>query len=180
MDRTHAEALSAFFDGERVDADLLAESLAQPGASALLAEFAAMRAQVLRDPCRPRPEFFDRMAARLRESRLHRLWESRFVMRALAASLVLAAGLGGFLLGSGSVRQRTPAGDQEPPGPAAITRQATALPQQEVPPPATTIAKPSGPRPQAEHTGPPAASLRLRFSQWRDAPSAAAGEGGRR
>jgi hypothetical protein len=108
------------------------------------------------------------------------LFGSRFATRALAASLLVGVGIGGFLLGSGSERQRMPGIDQGPSGPATITRQAAALPQPEIPPPAVPVAKSSEPRPSAGQTGPPEPSLRLRFGQWRDTPPAGGEEGGRR
>ena len=106
MDRTHGETLSAFFDGEQVEPELLVRSLGQPGASEMLAEFAAMRAQVLRDESRPRPGFHERMSAILKEPLYRRVVSDQRFRRALAASLLVGVGVGSFLLGSDSARQR--------------------------------------------------------------------------
>lgn len=179
MDRTHGEALSAFFDGEQVDADLLAESLAQPGAGALLAEFAAMRAEVLRDPSHPTPAFYQKMAPVVEESRLRRLWGHGHVRHALAACLLIAVGMGGFLLGSDSVRRRAALRQ------IGSSRQAAA--SQVVPGTQARAVRPSTasdqrltPQELAEQTAPPAASLRLRFAEWHDLSTSAVEEGGRR
>ena len=178
MDQRHGEALSAFFDGERVDPELLAESLAQPGASALLAEFAAMRAEVLRDPSRPTPAFYERMASVLREPRLRRFWGNRHARRALAASLLAAAGIGGFLLGSDSARQPSIVSEGAPR--LSTTADQDAVRSQ---PQASQLPPSAAGSPVALGTplrgDPPVASLRLRFAQWRDLPTLAVAEGER-
>lgn len=179
MDPKHVETLSAFFDGERVDAELLADSLSQPDASATLAEFAAMRARVQRDTCRPSPEFFDTMAETLRGSRLQRLLRSRLASWALAASLAAAVGIAGFLLGSGRARHGMPAGDQASTHPPTATHLVSASPAPTVPPPTVAAEKPADLGPPLEPAGPPRASLRLRMGQWHENTLAAAGEGGR-
>jgi len=180
MDSKYAETLSAFFDGERVDAELLAESLAQPGASALLAEFAVMRARVRQDTCRPSPEFLETMAEKLGGSRLQRLMGGRLARFALAASLVVAVGLAGFMLGSVGVRQRMLSVDSLQLRPATAGSQVAASPEPQVPPPTVSVARPAGPRRPTEGAGPPVPSLRLRFGQWRDTSPAVVEEGGRR
>lgn len=178
MDRTHGEALSAFFDGEQVDADLLAESLAQPGAGALLAEFAAMRAEVLRDPSRPTSAFYEKMASVIKEPPLRRLWDNRHVRHAVAASLLVAAGVGGFLLGSDAVHRSVPerqgVSTGQPAGSqAASNMQAPAV--QRFPASDRSLT----PQEVAEQTNPPVASLRLRFAEWHDLSTSAVEEGRR-
>jgi len=178
MNRTHGEALSAFFDGEQVDADLLAESLAQPEAGALLAEFAAMRAEVLRDPSRPTSAFYEQMASVTRESPLRRLWGTRHVRHALAASLLVTAGHGGFLLGSERARQRAAAPQGGALAPTVASQVAVSQEPQGVGR-APTLDEQLRSRTAARDTGLPVASLRLRFANWRDLPTSALEEGRR-
>jgi hypothetical protein len=181
MDNTHAELLSAFFDGERVDAELLAESLVQPGASELLAEFAAMRAQVQGDTCRPSPEFFETMARKLRGSTLQRLFGGHLLKVALVATLVVAVGVAGFLLGAGRARPGITARDQAATAtrPTTAGREIPASPAPTIPPPAAAAEKPASVRPPVEPAGPPVPSLRMRPNQWREHSVAAAEDGGR-
>jgi len=171
MNEKHFEALSAFFDGEQVECDLLAESLGEPGAAELLAEFAAMRRHVQQDTTRPAPGFVESMHARL-----ERRWRGRglrhwFVPLALAASLVLVAGVVGFRIGTGggargvpsSVPQATnarAAGLVDTPRAAVTDR--SALPR----PPQTRAASRATRREE-----PPDPSLRLRMARWQDVPS---------
>ncbi len=172
MEAKHAEALSAFFDGERVDAELLAESLAQPGATALLAEFAAMRAQVEHDGCRPTAGFFQRTADSLRQRTDRRSWRRRFGRFALAASLALVVGMAGFTLGVWH--------DEQLAGPQAVSPPAAARLVATPPTAGAAVPTPSTSRPPRVAGGPPAASLRLRFGQWRPASGTVDAESGRR
>ena len=57
----HLEALSALFDGERVDPALLAEALADPGAADALADFAALSVLAREDRVEPSEAFYTRM-----------------------------------------------------------------------------------------------------------------------
>ena len=180
MDSKYGEALSAFFDGEPIDAELLAESLAQPGASELLAEFAVMRARVRQDTCRPSAEFLEAMAERLAGSRLQRLLRGGLARIALAASLVVAVGVAGFMLGSVSGPERVPPVESVELRPATPRGPVAVLPAPQIAPPAAVVARPPGPRRPAESAGPPVPSLRLRFGQWRDTSPAVAEEEGRR
>jgi negative regulator of sigma E activity len=178
MNEKYAEALSAFFDGERIDAELLAESLAAPGASALLSEFAAMRGQVERDVCRPSLEFLETTADQLHRLQKRRRWRGRFVTLAVAASVLLAVGVTGFKLGLSTESQR----HRNAPGMTALAPPATrAEPIHAASPPATSsvdIPRQSA-RPPAKVVqagAPPDASLRLRFGRWSDLSSPAAPE----
>jgi negative regulator of sigma E activity len=179
MGEKHAEALSAFFDGERVDADLLAESLAEPGSSALLAEFAAMRRHVERDLCRPRPEFLQTTAEKLRRLRARRLWRRRFAKLAFAASVLAAVGIGGFGLGSVSERQRNQLTAHVVSRPISTATQVKPSQLPPTAPPGRNVVKPSKRRPRQQAGAPPVAALRLRFGQWRDPSSPVGAEGQR-
>jgi len=175
MDAKYGETLSAFFDGEAVDPVLLQDSLAQPGAAALLAEFAEMRRRVVQDPARPSPESVERMHGILRRTALQRLLGERFPRLAVAASLMLIAGLGGF--GLGRMVDRSPNPQPQPvatrvsvpassrPAPERVT----AAPQPAPPPGAASVPRTRA-RPTQAIDAPPAASLRLRLGQWQDAP----------
>lgn len=171
METKHAEVLSAFFDGERVDAQLLAESLAQPGSSALLAEFAVMRAHVEQDRCRPTPGFLEGTADQVRHLRARRSWRGRFVKLALAASLLVAGGAAGFTLGSVVERQRSRQATHAVSRPLTTAAQVKTVVPPPSTPPAAPVVKPSKKRSLYHTGGPPVASLRLRFSQWRDLSS---------
>jgi negative regulator of sigma E activity len=179
MEGKHAETLSAFFDGERVDAELLAESLAQPGSSAVLAEFAVMRAHVEQDACRPTPGFLQATAEELRHSRARRLWRGRFAKLALAASLLLAVGAAGFRLGSVAESQRNRQAAQVVSRPLSTATEVKTIPPPPSTPPAANVVTPSKRRPLQQTGGPPIASLRLRFGQWRERSSLVDAEGQR-
>jgi hypothetical protein len=177
MDRDHAETLSAFFDGEGVDAEQLADSLRQTGAAALLADFAAMRAHEQREQSRPSPEFFDRMAARLRPSRMQRLLGSRVAAVGLAASLLIAVGVGGFAVGM--TRRPTPV-----PVPAAAASgwaweraRAPVMPEPLRLPPDTAGLE--GARRGPDRSGPPRSARRVLLDRWQDTSDSVAVEGQR-
>jgi hypothetical protein len=177
MERDHGETLSAFFDGEPVDAEQLADSLAQPGAAALLAEFAAMRAHEQRDRSRPSPEFYDRMSTLLAPSRVDRLLGNRFAVTALAASLLIAAGAGGFALGSASaLRPAVPASRGASSGATAGDR-APASPSTIAPP--AVAGGPSSARSGPDRAGPPLSTRRVQLEQWQDTSALTAVEAGR-
>jgi hypothetical protein len=115
MTPNHAEVLSAFFDGEPVEAETLAASLQEPDAIEYLVEFARLRRAVHEDTSRPTEEFCEAMREQLsRDDRQHRV-RRRLLQLSLAASLALAAALGGF----------TARGMLERPQPAAGGGQAT-------------------------------------------------------
>jgi negative regulator of sigma E activity len=173
MDERHAEALSAFFDGERIDADVLAESLADPRSGALLAEFAAMRRQAERDLCRPSPGFLEATAEKLRRLQRRRLWRDRFIKVGVAAALLLAVGITGFKLGSapGSQRPRQPMR-------VMVTSAPNPTPSLAAPSPVSAPSGRSVPaapkvmvRARPQVGAPPHALLRLRFGRWNDPSS---------
>ena len=60
-----SEVLSAFLDGEAVDAAALAAALAEPGARETLIDFVRLRAAVADDDDRPSDAFVQRMRRRL-------------------------------------------------------------------------------------------------------------------
>ncbi len=95
MKREHTEALAALFDGERVDPAIVESALADPEAPALLAELAGLRALAQEDIGRPDDAFYAAMAPILRVRRMNRWWRW-FAQPAIAASLLLLAGLTGY------------------------------------------------------------------------------------
>ena len=177
MDLKYSETLSAFFDGEQVDAELLAESLGQPGAHTLLLEYAALRAKS-QSGARPSPEFLDAVAAKMRQAARRRRWQFRFAVVAASACLALVAVAVGFIWAP--VVER-PA---EPPAPATAVRLAAPAPSRETP---TDLlrAPTAAPRPQPAATKPPSpdrvpvAALRLRLGQWEESLAHEGGEGRR-
>ncbi len=96
MDEKHIEVLSAFFDGETVDADVLAASLEDPEAASYLREFARLRRAVQEDTSRPDEDFCEAVRERLAREEGRHLFRRRLFRASLAASLLLAAGAGGF------------------------------------------------------------------------------------
>jgi hypothetical protein len=173
MKREHAEALAALFDGERVAPATVESALAEPEAPALLAELAGLRALAQEDIGRPDDAFYAAMAPILKTRRVNRWW--RWVVQpAIAASLLLLAGLTGYSLRPAPTpRLQTTAQPARSEAPAAR-------------PPASTTPVPGGQlavtpgthapeEPRAEAGGPPPASLRLRFSQWQAQVATAGG-----
>jgi len=164
MDAKYSEALSEFFDGEEVDAALLAESLAQPGAITLLNDFAAMRTKAQSGP-RPSPEVLDAMGAKVERAAYRHRWGSRLGRVAVAAGLLLiAAGVGITLAPvfehdhraapQMAVQQHAPTSTAQQASAAAPAQPTAAVPPAE-------SRQPS--RGDAEH--PPVASLRIRLGQ---------------
>jgi hypothetical protein len=96
MKDLHLETLSALFDGESVDPDILAEALADPQAPSALRQFAACRSELRQDPDRPDAEFYDSMREILRPSLFRRVVSRPLVPAALGTAVALAAGLAGF------------------------------------------------------------------------------------
>lgn len=93
----HLEALSALFDGERVNPALLAEALADPGAADALADFAALSVLAREDRVEPSEAFYTRMETLLgRRDRRDRM--ARFVLPAVAAGLILASATTGYVV----------------------------------------------------------------------------------
>ncbi len=161
MKPEHLEALSALFDGERVDPSLLAEALADPQAADALADFAGLSVLAREDRLDPSEAFYTRMEALLSRRGL-RDRVVRFLLPALAAGLILASGATGFvvraLLGPSEVIsvERPPVPVQ--PAPAVLTW----LPP--VPGPAAPLPRAA----RAERGTPPRSELRLRFLRWED------------
>ena len=155
MTPEHDETLSSFFDGEDVDPDQLAVSLQEADATETLIEFARLRRTVRQDAGRPSEEFCQAMRERLARAESGRTTRRRFMEMSLAASLALAAAVGGFGLralldkpgAAPAARPGTSAGGAGPPsaGPVGATPPARA---------GATV---------------PSPSLRLRFTEWRDA-----------
>lgn len=96
MNQQYVEVLSAFFDGEAVDPDLLASSLEDPEATTFLLEFARLRRAVQEDRSRPDEEFCEAVRDRLAREEARGQLRRRFLRTSLAASLMLAAAAGGF------------------------------------------------------------------------------------
>jgi hypothetical protein len=174
MKREHAEALAALFDSERVDPSAVESALADPEAPALLAEMAGLRALAQEDIGRPDDAFYAAMAPILRPRRVNRWWRW-IVQPAIAASLLLLAGLTGYSLRPAPApRLQTTA---QPARPEAL---ATSPPASATPVPggqrAVTPGTHAPEEPRAEAGGPPPASLRLRFSQWQAHVATAGGQ----
>jgi hypothetical protein len=161
MKPEHLEALSALFDGERVDPGLLAEALADPGAGDALADFAGLSVLARKDRPEPSAAFYGRMEALLRHRGL-RDRMARFLLPSLAAGLILASATAGFVLRAflGPVDvvvvERPPA--PFPPAPAVVTWSPNTLgPDAQLPRTA-----------RSERGAPPTSELRLRFLRWED------------
>ncbi len=176
MDAKYSEALSEFFDGEEVDAALLAESLAQPGAITLLNDFAAMRARAQGGP-RPSADVLNAIADNVERAALRQRWRSRLGRVAVAACLLLIAAGVGVKLAPVFEHERAAAPQlpvqQHPP--ASTTQQApgTAPPQPPAAVPPAASRQPS--RGEPDH--PPVASLRIRLSQqWAETLAGAGSE----
>lgn len=174
MKPEHTEALAALFDGERVDTATVESALADPEAPALLAEMAGLRALAQEDLGRPDDAFYAAMAPILRPRRVNR-WLRWIVQPAIAASLLLLAGITGFYL--------RPVPEPRPQAAAQPARSEAPAPR----PPASATPVPGGRLAVTPNTygpgerrteagGPPPASLRLRFSQWQTHVAIAGGQ----
>jgi hypothetical protein len=103
MNDTHFEIISAFLDGESVDPDALALTLAHPAARTLLADFLKLRAATVHDgPALPLS------LARLRPTRI--VMQSARVPLPVAVMVALLVGAASFVL---SERRRVD--EQSPP-----------------------------------------------------------------
>ncbi len=160
----HLEALSALFDGERVDPALLAEALADPQAADVLADFAGLSVLARGDRLEPSEAFYSRMEALLNRQGL-RARMARFFLPALAAGLILASGAAGFfvraLIGAPEV-----IAVEKPPAPfqsaAALLTPPSLTPGSSAPIHGTV---------RPERGAPPTSELRLRFLRWEDTPA---------
>ena len=166
MTPNHAEVLSAFFDGETVEADALATSLQEPDAIEYLLEFARLRRAVHEDASRPTEEFCQTMRERLARADRQRQSRRRLAQMSLAASLALAAALGGFTVrGVLEPRQLGPRG-------GGLT-QASRAPDRSSGPSAEPVSSPIVNAPdESTRVRPkravPSPVLRLRFTEWHD------------
>jgi hypothetical protein len=162
MKPEHLEVLSALFDGERVDPALLAEALADHRAADVLADFAGLRVLSRAEAPDPSDAFYARMAPLLRRTGLrHRL--ARFFPPAVAAALLLAAGVTGFMLrpvvGPFAPTTAPPLITPLQTAPAAVT--AAPLPSAAAVPTTRT-------QPGPDANAPPASALRVRFVHWQE------------
>ncbi len=170
MKRAHAEALAALFDNERVDPAAIESALADPEAPTLLAELAGLRALAQEDIGHPDDAFYAAMAPVLKARRGNRWWRW-FGQPALAASILLLAGLTGFYLRPAPTpRLQTTAQPARPGGPGPD------VPAGETPGHAREVAVAPAAAPDVPAGGPPPASLRLRFAQWQTHGAAATGQ----
>ena len=167
MTPNHLEVLSAFFDGEAVEPDLLAASLQEPGAAGVLVEFARLRRAVHEDTSRPTEEFCESMRETLARGEERHRTGPRLLQMSLAASLALAAALGGF--GVHSLLDRQSRGTVSPPEARQASREATR--------PADAGTNSSRPDPTGRRDAPPAIghelpspNLQIRFAEWQDNP----------
>jgi negative regulator of sigma E activity len=165
MTPNHAELLSAFFDGEAVEADALAASLQESDAIEFLVEFARLRRAVYEDASRPTEEFCGAMRERLARGERHRESRRRLVQMSLAASVALAAALGGFTV-RGVLERRQPGagahatqGRRAPDRSSAPTAQPVSVP---------TVKTPDDGSRAGSKNGIPSPTLRMRFAEWRD------------
>lgn len=169
MTPNQAEMLSAFFDGESVDPQMLAAGLQEPDAMAFLVECARLRVAVQEDESRPREEFSDRLRDIVAAGDRRRRRRQRLRQFAMAASLALAAATGGF--GARAwMENRRPAAvapamearqrQAEVPGTAPVPIPVTVAP----PPPVTAGA----PRGEPARRAVPSPGLRMHFDEWRN------------
>ena len=116
METEAEEILSAFIDGEPVDAEALASALREQGARELLVDFVLLRAALAREDDPPKAAV-DSMRSRLRR----RPWVPSFPrpLRFLAAAAVLVLALLGAL---DLRRMARPERADEPPRPTRVIR----------------------------------------------------------
>jgi len=170
MTPTHIEALSRFFDGERVAPDLLTESLSQPGAVELLLEFARLSQMVTADTSLPDEEFCEAMRRRLRPSGFRRFLVGRLVPVAVAASLAMTA----FAIGYGLRPLLDP--PPPPPVPTVVPGAGSTSPvgrTADLTPPAAPPAVAAPPADRRERVGlaAPRPADRVKFNDWRETRS---------
>ena len=110
MNDTRFDIISAFLDGEPVDPDDLARTLAHPDAREQLADFLKLRAVVAGDGTA-----LPRSLVRLRTPRVP-IWSAR-VPLPVAVALALLFGAGSF-----AVSQRAPADAERPPSASRTVR----------------------------------------------------------
>jgi negative regulator of sigma E activity len=152
--------LSAFFDGEPVEPDLLATALREPGAAELLVEFARLRTAVQADTSHPTEEFCESMRETLERGDERYRPRSQTTRMSLAASLALAAALGGF-----GIRALM---DRQQPAPERPVMQASRAPGEPLRPPARA---PRSNEPPQGRRALPEPDLQLRFDAWLDTPA---------
>jgi hypothetical protein len=116
METDAKEILSAFIDGEPVDAAALASALGEPGAREVLVDFVLLRA-ALADEAEPPAALVEKIRGRLRP----RSWDFpiRRSLRLVAAAAVLVLALLGALDLPKMIR---PVSSDEPPTPTRVIR----------------------------------------------------------
>ncbi len=162
MKDKYIETLSAFFDGEPVDADTLASALRDTEALDFLVESARLRREVQADTSRPSEEFCEAMRERLTGSESRRSRRRRILHLSLAASLVVAAAVGGYGLRGRLDRER-------PAAQPRVTESKHTPPM--TPPSPSPAPAPANPRREAvtpSAKGVPPANLRMNFAEWHD------------
>jgi hypothetical protein len=169
MKQEHIDALSALMDGEPCEPGLLAESLAQPDAAEVLADFAALRVLARDGLGVPSDAFYRTMAKAFEpQGRLRRLapgWRGLGV----AASFVLMAFAAGYWAAPGSPSLPY----VSPPTVGRSVGSRPTLPYGVMPPAAAIEVRGAAGRGgvgAASNTGAgrPQPVLRMRFTEWRD------------
>ncbi len=96
------EVLSAFFDGESVDRERLAEAMDAPEARDALFDIARLRAELQRNMEVPGAEFYRRMEPMIgnRPGLLRLFGRGRLRVQLAVAASLLAVAIAGFWLGS--------------------------------------------------------------------------------
>ena len=97
MKASQVEVLSAMFDGEAVDPELLEEALADPAAVRTLMQFAEWRWDMRQDSRRPSQRFYDAVEPLLNPPRPS-FWRRSAVPATIAASLIAGIALVGWYL----------------------------------------------------------------------------------
>jgi hypothetical protein len=174
MKPEHIDALSALIDGEPVDPAVLADSLTEPGAAELLADFASLRVLARAPMERPSPAFYQRMTSVQHPSRATWRWLRRFRTPALAASWLVVGLMAGYALRAGDLlRPRASA------IPRANARVALSDGVRDAPVPRADQASRRGSSPtEAQTQAPPMASLRVHASTWQESRPRTPGTGG--
>ena len=116
METDAREILSAFVDGETVDAVALASALAEPGAHEMLVDFARLRAALADEP-EPPAALVETMRSRL-PSRPRAFAIVRSLRITAAAAVIVLALLGAIDLR----RMMQPEREEQPPPPTRVIR----------------------------------------------------------
>lgn len=108
------ERLSAFLDGEEVEAEALAAALSAEGAREALLDFALLRAEIQRDESEPSPQTVRSIRRRLGDGRRTAWWARVIPVPAAAAAAVLLIGVA-LSVWAGHAWRGAPADLSEPP-----------------------------------------------------------------